>query len=614
MKPFGSYHEGGIDTVSLANGNLEVHADLFDWPQRGGELSYPIVLQYNSKDFKLFYVPCPNVPHYNCPVHLHFGPPTANVDKDLGNSVSIGFAGYSGEGGARINTGLTFNGNPIYVNTSIVMDPDGATHPLVTSDSGLVALDGSGFAQPNGQGDLEARNGTFSAPLGTGAIDRNGNQLDTTEDTLGRPFPANPGPAPAATPAPSTAQLGSCPVVSGQPPVTSAYLWTLPAPASASSPLTLTLCYATVYVRPAFFSGGAGPLMGPFNMLQSVLLPDQSYWDFEYDAADPNNSASVGYGDLLKIRFPTGGTVSYTYSTMAPCNSYFTPGANSTSRAVLTRTVDANDGTGPHTWHYFFDNETGTSAGLTHTNVVTDPEGNDTVHTFTGLGATCSLYETQTQFFQGSRSTGALLKTVKTDYQYTANPWDTNLIEGGSTADSVANVVATRVTTILPNGLTSKVERDYDSAVTYHGPLDGISSNQQTCTTDPVTQIQSCSYGATTTEPAHNYTGSYGRPVAVREYDWGQGAPGPLLRQTATTYQWQVNSAYLTANLMDLPATVRISDGAGHLCAETDYFYDETTPAIGNGTQHTTPLAAVRGNLTTVKRKLSPTPCAASPT
>src|SRR5207244_2303742 len=93
---------------------------------------------------------------------------------------------------------------------------------------------------------------------------------------------------------------------------------------------------------------------------------------------------------------------------------------------------------------------------------------------------------------------------------------------------------------------------------------------------------------------------------------------GPLLRQTLTTYQWQVSNAYLTANLLDLPATVKVLDGAGNLCAETDYFYDEpgylTTPNPAITTQHSTAPWAVRGNLTTVTHKLSATPCATNAT
>src|SRR5262249_27232343 len=101
----------------------------------------------------------------------------------------------------------------------------------------------------------------------------------------------------------------------------------------------------------------------------------------------------------------------------------------------------------------------------------------------------------------------------------------------------------------------------------------------------------------------------FGNVVVEKEYDWGQGAPGPLLKETDTTYQWQVNSNYLTSRLVDLPALVIIKDGSGNRVAETDYTYDEPAylTASGISTQHFAPPCPVRGNLTTVSRWLNTT-------
>src|SRR6185369_7543526 len=52
----------------------------------------------------------------------------------------------------------------------------------------------------------------------------------------------------------------------------------------------------------------------------------------------------------------------------------------------------------------------------------------------------------------------------------------------------------------------------------------------------------------------------FGNVVKELEYDWAQGQPGPLLRETDTVYKWQKDGAYLTAHMLDLPAsTVVIS-------------------------------------------------------
>src|SRR5262249_17759156 len=136
---------------------------------------------------------------------------------------------------------------------------------------------------------------------------------------------------------------------------------------------------------------------------------------------------------------------------------------------------------------------------------VTDPAGNDTIHAFTALNASCSYYETQTKYFQGSYQTGQLLKTVQTDYQWVVNPFDYYNTTG--TFHTVTNVFPIRVTTTWPSGQVSKVETDYDSNLVYWDPALGWR------------------------------TGSYGEVIEVREYDYGSGAPGPLVRRTHNTYR-----------------------------------------------------------------------------
>jgi RHS repeat-associated protein len=588
VKPYGSYHGGSLDRINIQNGNLFFQAGLLSYSQRGGELAYPIVLRYNNENFTLYQPPCvAGTKPAQCPQYVFFGPSWEATDTSVGNAVTVGFDGFPGGTSTSINTGLSYNGQPIYVDASSVLTQDGSLHQLVNANSGVLVTDGSGFYAANA-GPLLGRNGT---KYSSNVEDRNGNQFTissagTWTDTLGRQIPPMPGPAhPGDNPPASTASLGACPALGyANQPVTFAYTWNLPTMGGGSLPLIL--CYASVYVRSNFFHG-VNPtffheVSQSFTMLQSVVLPDSTYWAFEYDAADPNNSASIALADLLKVTLPTGGTLAYTWGASGICGTGF-------GRGVHTRTVDANDGTGPHTWTY--------GNGAT----VTDPAGNDMVVTFTQLGAACTPYETQTQYYQGSHISGTLLKTVNTDYQFTPNPWDPAEIAGG-TPKSVTNVFPIRVTTTLPNGLVSKVETDYDTALAYHGPLDGITYN--VCTTDPdgMTTCTGGTYGVS------NYTGSLGKVIAVREYDWGQGAPGPLLRQTKTTYQWQINSAYLNANLLDLPASVQVLDGAGNQVALTTYGYDEyALNSSGVTTQHNSnPVnGSVRGNLTSVHRWLN---------
>src|SRR6185437_13435161 len=122
--------------------------------------------------------------------------------------------------------------------------------------------------------------------------------------------------------------------------------------------------------------------------------------------------------------------------------------------------------------------------------------------------------------------------------------------------------------------------------------------------------------------------------ISEKDYDWGQGAPGPLLRETDTVYMWQKDSRYLTARLLDLPASVVVIDpnaannlksscpvdatGSTKACiSETDYTYDEAayirsyenSPEGGSLPQGTHIAApnSVRGLQTTVGHWLNTT-------
>src|SRR5206468_170133 len=116
-------------------------------------------------------------------------------------------------------------------------------------------------------------------------------------------------------------------------------------------------------------------------------------WTFEYDSRDPGDAPDVNYGDLTKITFPTGGTLSYTWK-----NVKF-PGCQmitAVSRSLASRTLDANDGTGPRTWQYDY------AVNPSNFDVVTtvlDPEGNKTVHTFVGG---CYSHESKIEYFDST--------------------------------------------------------------------------------------------------------------------------------------------------------------------------------------------------------------------
>ncbi len=417
--------------------------------------------------------------------------------------------------------------------------PDSAQHPPYTDDAPV--------------GDSNCSQTAHAASV----TDSNGNQMamrnptnpNPSIDTLGRGFPLGGGPV-------TTSDYSGC--VSSHS-IVSAVVGSYVAPDGSTQ--QIKLCSADIAIQTGFsvtgvFEAASGTQNNAgivdFTAVVSAVLADGSRWTFDYD----------NYGELIYIGLPTGGSISYTWTTVGfgACANNHTP----VSRAVATRTL--NDGQGhTSTWAYTW----GTLSGATLTNKVTDPLGNDTVHVFTALDGSsgCSLYETTTVEYQGSSSANQPLGRVDTTF---SSAW----IVADATASSViANVFATDiVTTTYPSGRVKKVHKDPDPGLGAGLPIFGI-------------------------------------PIRELDYDWGEGAPGPLLKETDTTYQWQVNSVYLTAHMVDLPASVVIKDAGGNRVAETDYTYDESgagyLTSANVTTQHTSPPYSVRGHATTVSHWLN---------
>jgi len=336
------------------------------------------------------------------------------------------------------------------------------------------------------------------------------------------------------------------------------------------APLSPCLAFASVLCgTPGYFD----------VVLESVTLPDGSAWNFSYDHE---------YGTLSQITLPTGGTISYTWTSSTACTGpyvYIDAYYPTYAFAVTSRTVNANDGTGPHTWYYRY--------GYPNSNqtTVTDPLGNDTVHTMTPLGAACvNVYETESDKYAGSYSPGNLLEKTVTSYEATPDPYVlanySGLNYSGGLGGTVMNVVPTSVTTTdIASGKTSQITKSYDS---------GIELSMGGDTPLPVNAI-------------------YGDVTQENEYDYGNGAPGPLLRTTNTTYMALngPNSAqYLANNLLSIPYTVQVLNSSGVQASFAQYNYDETTPiasglAAAQELDTAPPAGAYRGNNTSVLRWLN---------
>jgi YD repeat-containing protein len=221
------------------------------------------------------------------------------------------------------------------------------------------------------------------------------------------------------------------------------------------------------------------------------------------------------------------------------------PGNTLYTRGVLYRDVDANDGSGSKRWTY-----TLSTQGTATLDTVSDPQGNQIIHTFTCCSASPSnpQYETQTQFYDAG---GALMKTVGTTYSYA-------LTQDQYTAAFPVYQVPMTITTTWPGNILTQTCLYYDNQ-----------SQQGGCGNVQFSSAQMIYPNV------ENYSAIVGSDIERDEYDYGNGAPGALLRRTQTQYQWQLDTSYFSAGQLDRPATITIYDGTGVTEAKTTLAYDE---------------------------------------
>ena len=571
IKPYGSYHGGDIDSVSMVNGSLTLNIPLISYPQRGGKLHMGFVLVYANAILQPF-ASCNPVTHV-CSTSGYQVNHRLQAPDQTAISIVPDFLPSYVDG---INT------------PSVMTSFDGAVHEM-----GEVGTSGSNFISVDATGNWFTQQGS-NLNLGT-LIDREGNRYNnstgTLEDTNGNLITQNSNsqevtgwndtigrviPAPWNTT--STSNLTGC---TGSQPTTGAGLWTPPGPNGGTS--QFKFCYASFsisFTAPDCIDDPAHSncqgTSGSATYLQNLVLPNGTAWTFEYDV----------FGELSSVTLPTGGTISYSWTyTSGVCvgTEYMQNGVNTWlypyGRGVTSRTVNANDGTGPHVWNYSIPTTINNGSSSPVQSIVTDPLLNDTVHWQTPLGGSCSRYESELDQYSGSHTSGTLLRKVATTYNYT---YGGNGFAYGSVA--INAVPSTITTTEYPGGQASEVTKTYDSGVAVSG----------------------------------GYNAIYGDVLTKSNYDYTTGTPpGNLLRTTVNTYMalsGPNSSSYLANNLLDLPYTIQVKNGAGAQIGYTTFGYDESGLQASNVTEQKTTGESYPGNQTSVHRWLngstvSQTPC-----
>jgi YD repeat-containing protein len=622
--PTGSFQRYKVDTVNLGNGNVIVTIPLFSLPQLGNlSLSFSAVantsmweaMQDCSDDLATctyWYRQVQPQTLYS-PEQDSFGGPGPTIVMNQGYEAASLRNIY--ESGAATLAVMDWS----------VTDATSAKHPLfydASNHAQLRTVDGSKLLFLPG---TSAPYGSTQAPANaTTVVDSRGTYYTYYADTQTFRFTDTSNNSIVASRDPNTSQISiqdsvlrtlpdtvptttaGCPDLSTQgnfQPVVSSRLWTVP---GSNGTATYQFCYTHFVSRSNFWNnggktvntsnsiGGCGdPGMPACNMsqtyleasgglyaLQSIVLPDKTFWGFIYDAANPDDSNDIQYGTLRKIILPTGGTIEYEYQNEFAC--YWSDqgiaaavGAPNhwDSRHLIARTE--TDAAGhSYRWKYTI-NGYPEFAEARQKVTVTDPNLNDTVYSFTtppGVSNNLCNYteESNRKIYQGSSGTGQLLKSIDTTYQYASLPQNNRIPE-----DGVANALPLSSTTTLDSdsATTTTTSTSYDDTVTnlfqavYIYCFHAVVVDPSTCPVGPPTDI------------------ALGIPVSQSITN----ASATPLRTTETSFAWQTAYGsrapeYRNANLLDTPYVVSLYNGPSddaHRASKTTTTYDESSSTRG---------------------------------
>jgi RHS repeat-associated protein len=611
----GSYVADKLDTVNMDNGNDVIKIPLFSLPQLGKlRLSFSAISNITYWEVESgctpdgtycwnYYTVLQNEPLMTT---LHWGAEAFNVG--IGPYITNDEFPTFGEALVPTSSGPY---NFEYVNW-LMVSPDGGTSNLFYDSSNISLLrsaDGSGHllytnvADPynfNEQGNIASMTlvdsdgiSTAMTETTTTQTDPNNNLITYTNttgqgegvitDTEGRTIPDVPSPTSGATTGcPNlAAQDPSNPSLQYQP-VYGSSDWNVPGPNGGTS--NYLVCFTQVSVHTDFWNNNGQELVnqgdngtttyseasGSDLAIQSIVLPDgKSYWGFEYDASNPNDSSSLAYGTLTKLLLPQGGSIAYGYQNGATCSSV-TPwlGSFPPTRVLASRTLTDINGHS-ETWTYTINSPAAPSS-----NVVTDPAGNDTVYTFQDGSfppiPNCYDLEATRTVYQGSHSASSpvVLEATQTNYSTVAAPPPH---VGGYYG--YANALRTSATTTFNGSASMTSSTGYDT-----GTFTAVT---------PTCEIEAD--GSCPLAYGNAASLSLGMPTSTSTVDF----TGSTLAQTTTHYQWQDgDSPYFAANILNTPETTTVLDGSNNQVASTTFMYDENDACGGS----------VKGHLTTNSR------------
>ncbi len=288
----------------------------------------------------------------------------------------------------------------------------------------------------------------------------------------------------------------------------------------------------TLQTIAGLFPGTNQPTSYNYNptVASKISLPDGSFYTFLYNS----------YGELARVVLRTGGAIEFDYG---DANNNVNDGGGSTGDGFVGSATDSNPVMVYRRLLARREYANGSALSSTTTFVVSS----------SGSGSTGLTTEVDTV------TDPALGVLTQTKHWYNGVPTDA-LNVGGTGC----------------NGFNEGFEYE-----TYYGsatsPLvkvaNTLTPQSSSCLNNPTVQsVTTTNNTGQVSQVGFVYDG-YNNITDKKEYDWGSGAPGALLRETKNTYE--TASAYVALNLVRLPTETKVLDGSGTLYSDTTYSYDQ---------------------------------------
>jgi RHS repeat-associated protein len=274
-------------------------------------------------------------------------------------------------------------------------------------------------------------------------------------------------------------------------------------------------------------------------VVSSVELPNGQHYDFRYDK----------YGELARVIFPTGGAIEYDHTPTSGiiCQGICDGGAQ-IYRRVVERRVYPNGTT--------LEGKTRFSATVVSSNSVIQVDR---------LNASDALLARSKHYLYGDAAPSLYLPSLYLAPWKEGKEYQTEQIkEDGST------VLYRTTHTWQQRASVSWWPLGWQGTSQNDAPPNDPRVIETVTTLVDTNQVSKQTFGYDDTVPFNNRNN-------VKEYGFGIGTPGALLRETQTTYL--TSSTYTGGNvhLRRVPAQISIYDGGGTERARTVFEYDNYT-------------------------------------